>query len=115
MDNESPDRPVVRVDLRYYDRGDGAVAKFTKLLQAFPKLAELQFKSAKITDAGLVHLKSLTKVRSLSLENTSITDAGLVQLRAMNDLEKVDLKGTGITDAGIRDFQAAMPRVKIGR
>ena len=38
VDEKSPDRPVLRVDLRYYDVSDEEVANFAKVLQAFPQL-----------------------------------------------------------------------------
>jgi hypothetical protein len=115
VDKESPDRPVVRVDLRSYELDDDAVADFAKLLQAFPRLAELQFKSTKITDAGLAHLKDLPQLRSVSLENAAITDAGLAHLKALTQLQQLSLKGTKVTDAGVQAFQKALPRVKLER
>lgn len=84
-----PDKPVISVDLRYYDVSDDEVATFASLLTAFPKLATLQIKSAKMTDAGLVHLKKLTQLEELTLE------------------------GTKVTDAGVAEFQKAMPNVKL--
>jgi hypothetical protein len=106
---------VVRVDLRYYEMNNEAVANFTEVLQAFPRLAALQFKSTKITDAGLAHLKRLPQLRSVSLENAAITDAGLAHLKALTGLEDLSLKGTGVTDAGVLEFQKALPQVKIER
>jgi hypothetical protein len=115
VDKESPDRPVVRVDLRYYEMDDAAVADFTKLLQAFPRLAELQFKSRKITDAGLAHLKNLPQLRSVSFENALITDAGLTQLKALTQLRELCVKGTKVTDAGVQAIKKALPKVKVER
>lgn len=91
VDETSPDRPVVRVDLSFYEVEDQQVANLAKLLQAFPRLKELKFKSTKITDAGLAHLKTLRQLDSLSLKDTKVTDAG------------------------VQDFQRALPRVKIER
>lgn len=115
VDEKSPERPVIGVDLRYYAIDDAALANFAKELQAFPRLTTLQFKSAKITDAGLAHLKSLSQLRSLSLENAAITDAGLEHLRALRHLESLNLKGTRVTDAGIKKFQKEASKVDVLR
>ena len=66
---------------------DKEVGNFTKVLQAFPRLTTLQFKSTKISDAGLTHLKGLPQLRTLALENATITDAGLAQLKDLIYLE----------------------------
>jgi hypothetical protein len=115
VDQTSPDRPVVRVDLRSYPLDDDAVAEFAKLLQAFPRLAELHFKSTKITDAGLAHLGSLPQLRRVSLENAPITDAGLRHLRALTQLQELCLKGSKVTDTGVQELQKAQPTVKVER
>lgn len=91
VDEKSADRPVVRVDLSFYEVSDQEVANFAKLLRAFPRLTGLQFKSTKITDAGLAHLKALTQLEALSLKDTQVTDAG------------------------VQDFQKALPKVKVER
>lgn len=88
-DDADPIKPVISVDLRYYDVSDDEVATFAKLLTAFPKLTTLQIKSAKITDAGLAHLKNLTQLKELTLE------------------------GTKVTDPGVAEFQKAMPQIKL--
>jgi hypothetical protein len=115
VDESSPNRPVVRVDLRSYEVSDEEVEHFTKVLQAFPQLATLQFKSTKITDAGLAHLKSLPRLRSLTLENAAITDGGLMHLKVLTQLQEVDLKGTKVSDAGVQELQKALPSVKVER
>jgi hypothetical protein len=111
----SPGQPVVRVDLGYYHIDDDALANLMTILQAFPRLAQLQLKSTKITDAGLVHLKNLPQLRSVSLENAAITDAGLAQLKEMTQFQELYLKGTRVTDVGVQAFQKAPPMVKVER
>jgi hypothetical protein len=59
--------------------------------------------------------KSLARLRSLSLENAAVTDAGPAHLKALTDLEALNLKGTRVTDAEVRDFESAMPGVKVER
>lgn len=115
VDETSPDRPVVRADLRYYEVDDMELANFTNLLQAFPRLVTLQFKSTKITDAGLAHLKALPQLRSLALENAAITDAGIEHLKALTDLEELDLRGTQVTNVGVQAIQNALPKLNVER
>lgn len=91
LDESQPDKPVVLVDLRYYDTEDAQFANIAKALTAFPKLATLKIKSAKMTDAGLAHFKALTQVKELHLE------------------------GTKVTDAGVADYEQARPGVKVVR
>jgi hypothetical protein len=115
VDEKSPERPVIGVDLRYYQMSDKEVGDFTQWLQAFPRLTTLQFKSTKITDAGLVHLKHFPQLRTLALENTTISDAGLALVKDLTYLEALDLKGTKVADAAVQKLQQALPRVKVER
>src|SRR5262245_18230306 len=115
VDETIPDRPVIGVDLRYYDVSDKEVGDFARWLQAYPRLATLRFKSTKITDAGLEHLKDLPQLRRLWLESAAITDAGLEHLKALTQLQELHLKGTKVTDAGEKGFQEALPKVKVER
>ncbi len=114
VDEKTPGRGVIRVDLRYYDVSDEEVENFTKVLRAFPSLNVLELKSAKITDAGLSHLQKLPQLRRLVLE-AGITDAGLMHLRSLPQLEELSLKGSKVTDAGLQELQKALPRLKLDR
>src|SRR5262245_43945504 len=115
VDKTIPERPVIGVDLRYYEVSDKEVGDFAKWLQAFPRVTTLQFKSTKITDAGLTHLKGLPRLRTVALENAKITNAGLAHLKDLIDLEALNLKGTKVTDAGVQELQKALPKVKVDR
>lgn len=115
VDQTVAERPVVGVDLRYYELSDKEVGDFAKWLQAFPRLTSLQFKSTKITDAGAVHLKALPKLRALALENAAITDAALETLKDLSDLKALTLTGTKVTDAGVEKLKHALPELKIQR
>lgn len=115
VNETSPDRPVVRVDLRNYELDDMEVTDFVKVLQVLPHLTTLEFKSPKITDAALLQIKRMSQLRSLTLENAAITDAGAAHLKDLTYLETLNLKGTKITDAGIKDIQQALPKVKVER
>ena len=114
VDENRPGRPVVRVAVPYAV-DDEELANLTTRLTAFPQLESLLLKSAKITDVGLMHLKSLPQLRSLALENAAITDAGVPHLKALEYLEALNLQGTKVTDAGVHDFQQAMPKAKVVR
>jgi len=114
VDEKRAGRPVVRVAVPYAV-DDAELADLSTELTAFPQLESLQFTSARITDAGLAHLKGLSRLRRLALENAAVTDAGLTHLKALTDLEELDLKGTKVTDTGVRGFQKAMPRAKVER
>ena len=115
VDETIPDRPVIGVDLRYYEMSDKEVGDITKWLRAFPRLTTLQFKSTRITDAGLAHLKGLPQLRTLALENATITDAGLAQLKDLIYLEALNLQGTKVTDAGVQAIQQVLPNAKVNR
>lgn len=72
-----------------------------RALSAFDELKKLNLRDMQVTDAGLVHLKTLKGLTALSLSFTRITDAGLVHLKGMTNLEMLDLYETEITDAGM--------------
>lgn len=114
VDGKSPDKPVVRVTIAY-EVDDAEVAGLSARLTAFPQLTTLEFKSPKITDAGLAHLKSLSQLRSLSLEGAAVTDAGLVHLKELTYLEALNVKGTKVTDGGVEELKKALPKAKVDR
>lgn len=85
------------------DRFDDA---WSVQLERHPKIVELQIvelqlAGTKITDAGLVSLKSLTRLEHLDLSQTQITDAGLSSLAGLDNLEVLNLDNTAITDRGL--------------
>jgi uncharacterized protein (TIGR03067 family) len=69
-----------------------------------------------ITDAGLVHLKSLANLQSLALQSTKITDAGLVHLQGLTNLQTLGLSCPKITDAGMADISGiqSLQALRIG-
>lgn len=87
VDEDSPGKPVIRVDFLHAD----------------------------VTDAGLVHLKGLTELQSLDLMATNVSDAGLEHLRGLTRLQSLNLMATKVTDAGVKDLQMALPNCKINR
>lgn len=72
-------------------------------LKTLTNLTNLNFESVDITD--LVHLAKMPHLRHLSLQNTQITDAGLVHVAKLADLEYVSFRETKITDAGLRHLK----------
>jgi WD40 repeat protein len=72
------------------------------VLKDFPNLEVLSLGGARITDAGLAHLKSITGLKSLTLSNMSqVTNVGLGHLAGMTGLTTLALNGTGVTGAGL--------------
>jgi len=87
IDENSPDKPVIGVDLEH----------------------------TRVTDAGLEHLKGLSKLQTLDLQGTSVTDAGLEHLRGLTKLRSLFLYGTKTSGAGAKRLQQALPDCRIGR
>lgn len=54
-----------------------------------------------ITDAAMVHLKSLRRLRLLDLHSTRVTDAGLTHLTALTEMEDLTLPLRNVSDAGL--------------
>jgi hypothetical protein len=110
-----------------------------KHLKGLTQLQELYLQNNAITDDGLKYLKDLSQLQLLRLDKTEITDNGLKILKKLSHLQILFLNGTKITDAGlenlkdfaqlrtlgirqtiitytaIRDFQKALPNLKIER
>jgi hypothetical protein len=66
----------------------------------------------KLTDAGLVHLQSLT-LTSLSIAKTAVTDAGIRSLSAIMSLTSLQITNTKITPAGRDSLGKALPNCQI--
>lgn len=114
VDEKIAEKPVSKVKI-VYAVDDAELGKLASELTVFAQLESLQFKSNRMTDAGVPHLKALAQLRHLSLEDAAITDSGLAELKALTYLEELNLKGTKVTDAGVQDFQKAMPKTKVVR
>ena len=115
-DPGGPDDPVgvlkvARVDLRYTKVTDAD-------LEPLRELTNLQFlilRATKVTGLGLEHLKGLTNLQELDLQSTSVTDAGLEHLKGLTELQRLWLKGTNVTAEGVKKLQQALPNCEIER
>ena len=132
FDEESPDRPIIRVYLTG-DRISDADLEHLKGMTSIQNLglhntqvtdADLEHLKGLIslqvlalylpraTDAGLVHLKGLTRLQTLRLYNTQVTDAGLEHLKGLTSLRDLHLWNTQVTDDGVKELQEALPNCK---
>jgi hypothetical protein len=67
--------------------GDAELAFFAERFKNFPALETLVLRGPKVTDAGLVHLRSLKQLKYLILIDTLVTERGkAVLLRALPNL-----------------------------
>jgi len=70
--------------------------------EAYPQDAsQLYGEPSHITDADLVHLRSLTCLKHLNLIQTQVSDVGLVHLEGLIQLDYLDLSRTRVTDNGL--------------
>jgi hypothetical protein len=77
VDDKSPGKPVVGVDLC----GTVIANAGMKHLQGLLRLEDLDLQSTKTGDAGLKHLANPTNLRTLTLNKTQITAAGWLPSR----------------------------------
>jgi hypothetical protein len=64
-------------------------------------IISLNLRDTKITDAGLMHLTTLSGLKRLHLERTAISDDGIEHLAGLKNLEYLNLYSTKITDASL--------------
>ena len=64
-------------------------------------IISLNLRDTKITDAGLMHLTTLSGLKRLHLERTAISDDGIEHLAGLKNLEYLNLYATKITDASL--------------
>ncbi|MBT7171456.1 MAG: hypothetical protein HN909_06770, partial [Phycisphaerales bacterium] len=77
-------------------------------LKSLPNLRSLSLSTIKgVSDAGLAHLKSIKTLEYLGLRETAITDAGLALLRDMANLKTLNLNMTKVTDAGLAHLKSS--------
>ena len=99
-DDNSPDKPVTRIDLSNTKVTDAGL----KELAPLTNLELLDLNGTQVTDAGLKELAHFKNLRILNLWRTQVTDAGLKKLAPLTNLELLDLNGTQVTDAGLKEL-----------
>jgi hypothetical protein len=104
----------------YFDEGlqtRGTQAKVTcaglQHLRSLPNLKDLSLFGTTVDDEAAKTLAQMPNLRYLDLGNTLLTDDGLRQLATLKNLEVIDLGATNVTPAGIREFQEAVPDCRI--
>lgn len=64
-------------------------------------LRHVDIGGTRLTERGLVHLRSLPSLQHIGLRGTRVTDEGLACLRRLPSLRHLDMSGTGIGDEGL--------------
>jgi len=82
-------------------------------LETLTNLIWLKLEGTRITDSGLLHLKGLTKLQYLNLGKTQVSDAGLVHLKELTNLQSLNLSGTQISRQGYEALRLAMPNCEV--
>ncbi|MCE9527078.1 MAG: hypothetical protein K8R36_13605 [Planctomycetales bacterium] len=95
--------------------GDNATDAGLVHLASLTKLRGLYCDNRKITDAGLVHLAGLTNLEMVDLMYTRVSDAGLAHLTGLRKLTFLQLDETQVTDQGVRELKRSLPNVAIAR
>jgi hypothetical protein len=76
-------------------------------------LRALVVNNAPISDAGLVHVKSMTALEILDLGVCPVTDAGLHYIKDLPHLKVLNLAKTGVTRSAVEAIRLARPEVAI--
>ena len=124
LDEQSPDRPVVSVELpgcRFKDEDLLLLASMPRVkhvrlggsvkdsglvfLTGLRQLETLSMDGARIKGSGLSNLSSLPKLRSLDLEGTDVDDAALVILKDFKQLKELNIGGTLVTALGLEHLK----------
>jgi Leucine-rich repeat (LRR) protein len=101
VNENAPDRPIVRVDLCYTKVTDAELRK----LKALKHLQCLLLDNTSVTDAGLKELKKLKNLEMLILGTPQVTDAGLKELKELTNLRVLGLIDTRVTEEGLKELK----------
>ena len=99
---------IVAVDLRGTWVSDVELIDIASL----PKLERLDLSHTRITDEGMLHLKSATGIRELKLYYAEqITDQGMSAIKQWKMLTRLDLRGTRISN-GTLEIVGSLPHLE---
>src|SRR5579883_805723 len=82
-------------------------------LRSLPRLQKLSMSGNRITDRGLAQIAQLANLTELELAATEVSDAGLIHLQGMKSLQSVNLAATRVTAEGIAKLKQARPDLSI--
>jgi hypothetical protein len=98
------------------DAGLRSLSKFTMLrhltIRSYRQRPGTPDLPATITDAGLIHLKSLDHLWSLDLSDLPVTDAGLAAINELPELNSLYLRNTKVQGHGLAQMKS-LPRWSI--
>jgi Leucine-rich repeat (LRR) protein len=101
-DENSPDQPVIGVDLSRSHLTDDWLGH----LQQLSSLRSLDLWNTRVSDVGLQHLEGLSNLQTLYLGATDVTDAGLKHLKGLTNLRSLDLgRNPQLTVAGLENLK----------
>jgi uncharacterized protein YjbI with pentapeptide repeats len=109
-DESSPGKPIVKVDLAGTSVSDADLIH----LRSLAHLSELNLANTRVRE-GLVYLKKLPELKVIDLSGTAVGDWELEYLEYVSSLRTVNLKGTKITRTGLVSLCKAVPRARIIR
>ncbi len=110
-----PTRPIVKVEFQPLNFKTGDVAKAVPLLKECPELRVMILPSAATDDdfKAVAELKDAKKFEDLSATDSQVTDAGLLHLKTLPALKKINVIGAEkVTPAGIKKVFAAIPSLE---
>ena len=90
---------IVAVDLHATWVGDSDIAELAKL----PGLTKLDLSETRLTDRGLLDLKTATNLTDLNLYYAElVSDQGIAVVKNLPHLKRLNLRGTKITDSTLQ-------------
>ncbi len=71
-------------------------------LARLPKLERLDLSHTRITDEGVLHLKTARQIKDLNLYYAEqVTDQGMTAIREWKELKRLNLRGTRVSDGSL--------------
>jgi hypothetical protein len=104
---------ITHLNLQWHDFTDGGLAHLAGMKQLTDLAVCGPHRPNRITDAGLLHLKSLPNLKSLMIQYTLVSEAGLQLLIELPQLKGLSLHGSQVTKEGIEMLRQARPDLKM--